>query len=211
MRQSRHFGITLKEAPREAHAAAHRLLLRAGYLRSLAAGIPVVMPYLLRVLNRLAGMLQAELNARQFEELARPLLQPAALWQAPEPAGKGSSLEEAVFAFKDRRGAVLGLGAEPGAMLAAVASREIRSYQSMQASFEAVCRQVELSGRWVEDGIAAEGVCARHAFVAPAESGDETMPACDGRPASHPSMSTSSVSTWRMKACTTRRRRFTGA
>lgn len=228
MRQSQHFGLTLKDAPREAQTTAHRLLLRAGYLRSVAAGIPVVMPYLLRVLNRLGRLLQAELIANGFEELALPLLQPAAIWQAPETAAKEPPLEEAVFAFKDRRGAALGLGAGLAAMTAAVAGREIRSHkdlpkrifqiakqvsdepgtrtalindheglcldafsfdadeagakrshQAIQASFEAVCRQVELSGRWVEDDLAADRLCARHAFVAPADSGDETIVACE--------------------------------
>jgi prolyl-tRNA synthetase len=228
MRQSQHFGLTFKDAPREAQTTAHRLLLRAGYLRSVAAGIPVVMPYLLRVLNRLGRLLQAELIAKGFEELALPLLQPAAIWQAPETAGKGPPLEEAVFSFKDRRGAALGLGAGLAAMTAAVAGREIRShkdlpqrifqiakqlsdapgtrtalindhevlsldafsfdvdeaaagrsYQAMRASFEAVGRQVELSGRWVEDDLAADRHCARHAFAAPADSGDETIVACE--------------------------------
>ena len=228
MRQSQHFGLTLKDAPREAQTTAHRLLLRAGYLRSVAAGIPVVMPYLLRVLNRLGRLLQAELIANGFEELALPLLQPAAIWQAPETAGKEPPLEEAVFTFKDRRGAALGLGAGLAAMTAAVAGREIRShkdlpqrifqiakqlsdapgtrtalindhevlsldafsfdvdeaaagrsYQAMRASFEAVGRQVELSGRWVEDDLAADRHCARHAFAAPADSGDETIVACE--------------------------------
>jgi prolyl-tRNA synthetase len=228
MRQSQHFGLTLKDAPREAQTTAHRLLLRGGYLRSVAAGIPVVMPYLLRVLNRLGRLLRTELIANGFEELALPLLQPAAIWQAPETAGKEPPLEEAVFAFKDRRGVALGLGAGLAAMTAAVAGREIRShkdlpkrifqiakqvsdapgtrtalindhevfsldafsfdadeagagrsYQAMRASFEAVCRQVELSGRWVEDDLAADRHCARHAFVAPADSGDETIVACE--------------------------------
>lgn len=102
MRQSQHFGITLKEAPREAQTTGPALLQRAGFLRSAAAGIPVVMPGLLRVLNRLAGILRTELDARGFVELALPLLQPAALWEGPAP-------EPGIFAFKDRRGAVLGI------------------------------------------------------------------------------------------------------
>jgi prolyl-tRNA synthetase len=228
MRQSRHFGLTLKDPPREAQTAAHRLLLRAGYFRSAAAGIPVVMPYLLRVLDRLGRLLQAELIAHGFEELALPLLQPAAIWRAPETAGKEPPLEEAVFAFKDRRGAVLGIGAGLAAMTAEVAGREIRShkdlpkrifqiarqardepgtrtalindheflaldafsfdadddgagrsYQSMQASFEAVCRQAALTGRWVEDDLAAGAACGRHAFIAPADTGDDTIVVCE--------------------------------
>lgn len=227
MRQSQHFGLTLKDAPREAQTTAHRLLLRAGYLRSVAAGIPVVMPYLLRVVNRLGRMLRAELEARQFEELALPLLQPAANWEALDPAAVEST-EEAVFAFKDRRGALLGIGAGPAATMAAVAGREIRSYkdlprcvfqiarqvrdeggprtalindheflaldafgfdadeagiarshQSLQASFETVCRLAELPCRWVEDDLAADTACARHALVAPAESGDTTVVVCE--------------------------------
>jgi hypothetical protein len=55
VRPSQHFETTLKEAPREAQAISHELLQRAGFLRSVAAGLPVVMPALLRVRNRLAG------------------------------------------------------------------------------------------------------------------------------------------------------------
>jgi prolyl-tRNA synthetase len=78
MRRSQHFGLTLKDAPREAQTAAHRLLLRAGCQQYVAAGIPVVMPCLLRVLNRLTAMLQAELNACGVAELALPLIRPTA-------------------------------------------------------------------------------------------------------------------------------------
>jgi prolyl-tRNA synthetase len=226
MRQSQHFGITLKEAPREAPTAAHRLLLRAGYLRSVSAGIPVTMPYLLRVLSRLGRMLQAELDARQFEELSLPLLRPAANRETLDPAGMEST-EEPGFAFRDRRGATLGIGGGLAGMMAAVAGREIRSYkdlprrvfqiarqirdtagprtalindheflaldafgfdadeagiarayQSLQASFDAVCRQAELPGRWVEDDLATEDAGTRHALAVPLETSDETVVLC---------------------------------
>lgn len=219
MRQSRWFGITLKEAPREAQTAGHKLLQRAGFLRSAGAGIPVVMPGLLRVLNRLAGALRTELDARGFVEWALPLLQPPAFWEGP-------AQEPGIFAFKDRRGALLGIGADPAPLTAAVAAREIRSYkdlpkrvfqiakqvgdeartrnalindreflaldafsfdadepaaassyQSMQEAVEAACQQAELSCRSVADDL--DGAGRRHAFVAPAADGDETIVACD--------------------------------
>jgi prolyl-tRNA synthetase len=201
--------------------------MRAGYLRSVSAGIPVAMPYLLRVLNRLGRMLREELDARQFEELSLPLLHPAASRQTPDPAGVGST-EEPEFAFQDRRGATLGIGASLATMMAAVAGREIRSYkdlprrvfqiarqvrdkpgprtalindheflaldafgfdadeagiarscQSLQASFEAVCRQAALPCRWVEDDLAAEDACTRHALAVPLETSDETVAGCE--------------------------------
>ena len=228
MRQSHRFGITLKEAPKDAQTAAHKLLLRAGYIRPAAPGLHVIMPYLLRVLKRLARMFRVELNARWFEELALPMLQPRMLWDEPETKEQSAQSDGAVFTFKDRRGNILGIGAAGGPLLAAVAGKEIRSYkdlprrifqiekqvcddldsrsalfndreflaldafsldadetaaeasyQTVTAAFDAVCRQAGLSYRCVEADPGAEAACGRHAFVALADSGDQTLLICD--------------------------------
>jgi len=228
MRQSHRFGITLKDAPKDAQNAAHRLLLRAGYIRQVAAGVYVIMPYLLRVLNKLAGLCRVELNARRFEELALPLLLPRTFWEEPKTGQTCAHVENPVFTFKDRRGSILGIGAGCGQVLAALAVKEIRSYkdlpkgvfqiekhvyddlgprtalfndreflaldafsfdadetgaeasyQTVAAAFDAVCRQAGLSYRRVEADLGAEAACGRHAFVALAGSGDETIVVCD--------------------------------
>jgi prolyl-tRNA synthetase len=228
MRQSQRFGITLKDAPKEAQNKVHKLLLRAGYIRQAAAGVYVVMPYLLRVLNKLARICRVELESCCFQELLLPLLQPRAFWEEPESTGKTAPVEGAVFTFKDRRGSILGIGAGAGPVLAAVASKEIRSYkdlpqrvfqiekqvcddlaprtalfndreflaldvfsidadeagaeasyQAVAAAFDAACRQAQLNYRCVEADLDAEAACRRHALVALAESGDESILVCD--------------------------------
>ena len=142
MRQTHRFGITLKDAPKEAQKATQRLLLRAGYIRQAAAGVYVVMPDLLRVLNKLAQICRTELNARRFEELVLPLLQPRTFWEQPEPAETSAHIEGAVFTFRDRRGSILGIGADCGAVLAAVAGREIRSYKDLPKRVFQIEKQV---------------------------------------------------------------------
>src|SRR5512139_824904 len=131
MRQTHRFGITLKDAPKEAQKATQRLLLRAGYIRQAAAGVYVTMPYLLRVLNKLAQMCRVELNTRAFEELALPLLQPRTFWEEPETGETCAHVQGPVFTFQDRRGCILGIGADCGPVLAAVSVREIRSYKDL--------------------------------------------------------------------------------
>lgn len=142
MRQSHRFGITLKDAPKDAQNAAYKLLLRAGYIRQAAAGVYVIMPYLLRVLNRLARLCRVELNARRFEELALPLLQPRMFWEEPERAEKSAPIDGPVFTFKDRRGSILGIGAGGGQVLAAVTAKEIRSYKDLPKGVFQIGKQV---------------------------------------------------------------------
>jgi prolyl-tRNA synthetase len=142
MRQSQHFGITLKDAPRDAPTTAHRLLQRAGFIRPAAAGTPVIMPFLLRVLNRLAQMLPAELNARRFEKSALPLLRPGTFGQASGAAGTCPTTPNAVFTFKDRRGAALAIGGDLDAMMAAATTGEIRSYRDFPKQVFQIAKQM---------------------------------------------------------------------
>ncbi|MGE5258840.1 MAG: proline--tRNA ligase [Hyphomicrobiales bacterium] len=142
MRQSHRFGITLKDAPKDAQSPAQRLLLRAGYIRQAAAGVYVIMPYLLRVLNKLAQMCRVELNACGFEELALPLLQPRTFWEEPETGETGGHAQGAVYTFRDRRGSNLGIGAGGDQVLAAVAAKEIRSYKDLPKGVFQIEKQV---------------------------------------------------------------------
>jgi prolyl-tRNA synthetase len=125
MRQSRHFGLTLKDDPRDARTAAHRLLLRAGYVRQIAPGVHAHMPFMRRVLDRIAGLVAAELDANSWEQLRLPNLRPEDLLGHPGPSDGGN------FVFKDRRGNVLGLGGGGEAVLAHIAKKEIRSHKDL--------------------------------------------------------------------------------
>ena len=74
MRQSRHIGRTLREAPKDAQTTAHSLMIRAGYISQLSAGIYVYQPLLLRVLNKISNIIREEMAAAGSEELLMPAL-----------------------------------------------------------------------------------------------------------------------------------------
>ncbi len=119
MRQSRHFGITVKDAPKDARTAAHRLLLRAGYLRTVSPGVHVTLPFFRRVTDRLERAARDGLEARGFEEVALPLL-------ATGPLAGGCA-----WRAQDARGATVGIGPDGMAAVRAVAARDIRSYKDL--------------------------------------------------------------------------------
>src|SRR5947207_15974858 len=81
MRVSKFFLSTLKEAPAEAELVSHRLMLRAGMIRRLAAGVYTWMPLGLRVLRRVEAIVREEMNRAGAIELLMPVSQPGELWQ----------------------------------------------------------------------------------------------------------------------------------
>src|SRR5213078_2330435 len=81
MRVSQYFLSTLKEAPAEAELASHRLMLRAGMIKRLAAGIYTWMPLGLRVLRKVEAVVRAEMNRAGAIELLMPVVQPGELWR----------------------------------------------------------------------------------------------------------------------------------
>jgi prolyl-tRNA synthetase len=81
MHVSRFFLSTLKEAPAEAELASHRLMLRAGMIKRLSAGIYTWMPLGLRVLRKVEAVVREEMNRAGAVELLMPVVQPAELWQ----------------------------------------------------------------------------------------------------------------------------------
>ena len=84
MHVSRFFLSTLKEAPAEAELASHRLMLRAGMIKRLSAGIYTWMPLGLRVLRKVEAVVREEMNRAGAIELLMPFVQPAELWQESE-------------------------------------------------------------------------------------------------------------------------------
>jgi prolyl-tRNA synthetase len=99
MRVSRFLLSTLKEAPAEAELASHRLMLRAGMIKRLAAGIYTWMPLGLRVLRKVEAIVRDEMNRAGAIELLMPVLQPAELWQE---TGRWDKYGPELLRFKDR-------------------------------------------------------------------------------------------------------------
>jgi prolyl-tRNA synthetase len=128
MRLTRSLVPTLREAPAEAEALSHRLMLRAGLVRQLGAGIYVYLPLGQRVLDKITTIIRQEMNAIGGQELTMPVLHPADLWRQ---SGRWEAIGEEMFRLKDRHGRDMCLGMTHEEVVAWLAAREIRSYRNL--------------------------------------------------------------------------------
>ena len=118
---------TLREDPADAEAVSHRLMLRAGLVRQLAAGVFVWLPFGQRVLEKVNAIIREEMNAIGGQEITMPVVQPAEIWQK---SGRWDGIPE-MFKLKDRHGRDLCLGMTHEEVIAWLAAREIRSYRDL--------------------------------------------------------------------------------
>ncbi len=125
-RLSGYFLPTLKEAPADAEAVSHKLLVRAGMVRQLGAGMWTYLPAGWRVHRRVEEVIRGELDAIGAQELLIPVLQPAELWRQT-----GRYDIEELFKLKDRRGADLVLGMTHEEPLTHHVARDVRSYRDL--------------------------------------------------------------------------------
>jgi prolyl-tRNA synthetase len=121
-------GTTLREAPGDADIASHQLLVRAGYIRQLAAGIFSYLPLAQRSLLKIARILREELDAIGGQEVSLPVVHPAELWQA---TGRWHEIDDTMARFQDRRGRDMLLAMTHEEVVAAIASTEVRSYRQL--------------------------------------------------------------------------------
>ncbi len=128
MRVSHLFGTTLREAPGDAEVASHQLLVRAGYVRQLAAGIFSYLPLAQRSLLKIARILREELDAIGGQEVSLPVVHPAELWQA---TGRWYEIDDTMARFQDRRGRDMVLAMTHEEVVAQIASTEVRSYRQL--------------------------------------------------------------------------------
>ncbi|HEX7548882.1 MAG TPA: aminoacyl--tRNA ligase-related protein, partial [Candidatus Methylomirabilis sp.] len=128
MRWSRSLIPTLKEDPADAEAISHRLTVRAGYVRQLAAGIYVFLPLGQRVISKINAIIREEMNAIGGQEITMPVILPAELWQQ---SGRWDTIGGEMFRFKDRNQRDMCLGMTHEEVIAWLASREIRSYRNL--------------------------------------------------------------------------------
>jgi prolyl-tRNA synthetase len=128
MRFSKSLIPTLRDVPADAEAISHRLMLRAGLVRQLAAGIYVYLPLGLRVLDKVNAIIREEMNAIGGQEITMPVLHPAELWQQ---SGRWDAIGGEMFRLKDRNGRDMCLGMTHEEVIAWLASREIRSYRDL--------------------------------------------------------------------------------
>ena len=128
MRFSRMFIPTLREDPTDAEAVSHRLMLRAGYVRQLAAGLYMYLNLGWRVMSKINAILKEEMDAIGAQEISLPLLHPAEIWQQ---TGRWDEIGEELFRLKDRTGRDMCLGMTHEEIMTWLASGEIRSYRDL--------------------------------------------------------------------------------
>jgi prolyl-tRNA synthetase len=125
---SRLFIPTLRDNPAEAEVASHQLLLRAGYIRQLAAGIYSYLFLAQRSLLKIVGIVRAEMDAMGAQEMLLPALNPAELWQE---SGRWDAMGDNLFRLKDRFQRDLCLGMTHEEVITATARGELRSYKQL--------------------------------------------------------------------------------
>ncbi len=128
MRLSKLFGRTLREVPAEATMVSHQLLLRAGMIRPLAAGIYSYLPLGWRTLKKIEGIMRQEMDSIGGQEIRMPSVHPAELWQA---TGRYEETGPVMARFRDRMGRELVLGITHEEVVTDLARREINSYRQL--------------------------------------------------------------------------------
>jgi prolyl-tRNA synthetase len=128
VRVSHLFATTLREAPGDADIASHQLLVRAGYVRQLAAGIFSYLPLAQRSLLKIARILREELDGIGGQEISLPVVHPAEIWQA---TGRWYEIDDTMARFQDRRGRDMLLAMTHEEVVAQIASTEVRSYRQL--------------------------------------------------------------------------------
>ncbi len=128
MRFSQSLIPTLKETPAEAEIASHRLLLRAGFIRKLTAGIYTYLPLGLAAVRKVETIVREEMNRAGAQELLMPMVQPADLWHE---TGRYKKYGPELLRFVDRHDRESCLGPTHEEVITDLARREIRSYRDL--------------------------------------------------------------------------------
>jgi prolyl-tRNA synthetase len=128
MRWSQFFIPTLREDPADAEVVSHRLLLRAGLIRQLGAGIYSYLPLAQRVALKVAAILREEMNRIGGQEFYLPALHPAEIWKE---SGRWDAIGDDMFRLKDRKDGDMCLGMTHEEVFTTIARNELRSYKQL--------------------------------------------------------------------------------
>ncbi len=128
MRWSKSLIPTLKEDPADAEAISHKLMVRAGLVRQLAAGIYVYLPLGQRVVEKINAIIREEMNAIGGQEITMPVIHPAELWQQ---SGRWDAIGDEMFRLRDRNQRDMCLGMTHEEVIAWIAAHEVHSYRDL--------------------------------------------------------------------------------
>ncbi|MGB2768378.1 MAG: proline--tRNA ligase [Candidatus Zixiibacteriota bacterium] len=128
MRWSQTYIPTLRDDPAEAEIVSHRLLVRAGYIRKLAAGVYNYLPLMQRVLLKVTGIVREEMNASGAQEILMPVLHPSELWQQ---SGRWETVGRELMRARDRHDRDLVLGGTHEEVVTSLIRGEVKSYRQL--------------------------------------------------------------------------------
>jgi prolyl-tRNA synthetase len=132
MKASQFFISTLKEAPADAEVASHQLMMRAGMIKRLGAGIYSYMPMGLRVIRKVEAIIREEMNRAGAVELLMPVVQPAELWQE---TGRFQAYGPELLRVKDRHDRDFVIQPTSEEVITDIARQELRSYKQLPRNF----------------------------------------------------------------------------
>ncbi|KQU67084.1 MULTISPECIES: proline--tRNA ligase [unclassified Rhizobacter] len=132
MKASQFFVSTLKEAPADAEVMSHKLMLRAGFIKRLGAGIYTYMPMGLRVIRKVEAIIRDEMNRAGAIELLMPVVQPAELWQE---TGRFQKMGPELLRVKDRHDRDFIIQPTSEEVITDIARQELRSYRALPKNF----------------------------------------------------------------------------
>ena len=132
MKASQFFIRTLKEAPADAEIVSHKLMMRAGLIRKLGAGIYNYMPMGLKVIRKVEGIIREEMDKAGAVELLMPVVQPAELWQE---TGRWEKMGPELLRIKDRHDRDFLIQPTSEEVVTDIARHEIKSYKQLPVNF----------------------------------------------------------------------------
>jgi len=128
MRWSNFFIPTLREDPADAEVASHRLLVRAGYIRQLTAGVYSLLPLAQRVRLKVIKIIREEMNRIGGQEFLLPAIHPAEIWKE---SGRWDVMGDNMFRLRDRKGTDMALGMTHEEVFTSIARNSINSYRHL--------------------------------------------------------------------------------
>jgi prolyl-tRNA synthetase len=128
MRWSQYFIPTLREDPADAEVVSHKLLLRAGLIRQLGAGLYSYLPMAQRIALKIMQILREEMNRIGGQEFYLPALHPAEIWKE---SGRWDAIGDDMFRLQDRKGGDMCLGMTHEEVFTSIARNELRSYKQL--------------------------------------------------------------------------------
>ena len=132
MKATQFFISTLKEAPADAEVVSHQLMMRAGFIKRLGAGIYTYMPMGLRVIRKVEAIIREEMNRAGAIELLMPVVQPAELWQE---TGRFQKYGPELLRIKDRHDRDFIIQPTSEEVITDIARQELRSYRALPKNF----------------------------------------------------------------------------